>query len=174
MVEGISGQIIGWSGLDQKSWAIRKIKFILPSSSSPGKETGSIRETLGPFVTRGLSCRALLCTPPYSHHVLPTCAPNLCPHVLAPRSHPPLAAENQPKLLAMLVPLVSSHIGLHIVCRYDLDLLEVSLDISCFYTTTHPKHTIQIIFYKLPLSCPSSKVLRGQGYYWGRSDETVS
>ena len=169
MVEGKSGQIIGWSGLDQKSWVILKIKFPF-SSSSPGKETGSIRETLGPFVTRGLSCRAVLCTPPYSHHVLPTCAPMYSHH--APT--PPWLPTTNLNRLHYLCTHVSNHIGLHIVCRYDLDLLEVSLDISCFYTTTHPKHTIQIIFYKLPLSCASSKVLQGQGYYWGRSDETVS
>ena len=150
MVEGISGQIIGWSGLDQKGWIIRKIKFIF-SSSSPGKETGSIRETLGPFVTRGLSCRAVLCTPPYSHHVLP-CVPNLCSQLVLPCTRttlpPPWLPTTNPNRLHYLCTLVSNHIGLHIVCRYDLDSLEVSLDISCFYTTTHPKHTIQIIFYK--------------------------
>ena len=83
---------------------------------------------------------------------------------------PPWLPTTNPNRLHYLCTHVSNHIGLHIVCRYDLDLL----DISCFYTTTYPKHTIQIIFYKLPLRCASSKALRGQGYYWGRSDETVS
>ena len=137
----------------------------------PREGDGEYTRDLGSF----RNPRAVVSSCALHHTILPPCAPNLCSQLVLSCTRttlpPPWLPTTSPNCLQCLCTLVSSHIGLHIVCRYDLDLLEVSLDISCFYTTTHPKHTIQIIFYKLPVS---SKALRGQGYYWGRSDETVS
>ena len=158
--------------LDQKSWVIQKNQIHIPLLI-PREGDGEYTRDLGSF----RNPRAVVSSCALHPTILPPCTPNLCSHALPctrTTLPPPWLPTTNPTRLHYLCTHVSNHIGLHIVCRYDLDLLEVSLDISCFDTTTHPKHTIQIIFYKLPLSCASSKALRGQGYYWGRSDETVS